>query len=87
MKEREANAEIYAKVDEYCKKHPRLDGRAHTEAQRKEIAQQLIEEAKKAGLDFDPRKCRLTHGIRGYVEPKNKDVPMNTGQVKGVRIG
>ena len=87
MKEREARSEIDAKVDEYCKNHPRLDGRQHTEAQRREIAQQLIEEAKRAGLDFDPRKCRIPHGIRGYVEPSTKDVPMNFHQTKGVRIG
>ena len=53
------------KLKELEKKHVRLDGKGLSEKQKQELLKKHEEEVKKEE-DFDPRKHRLTHGIRNY---------------------
>ncbi len=47
-------------------KFKRLDGKQLSEKQRQEMIQKEMDAMKKTDEDFDPRKHRLKHGIRGY---------------------
>lgn len=53
------------KLRELENKFVRLDGKALTDKQKKELLQKS-EDSKKKEEDFDPRKHRLTHGIRNF---------------------
>lgn len=68
------------KIKELENKFVRLDGKALTEKQKKELLQKE-EEAKKKEEDFDPRKHKLKHGIRNYnkyeMEFKGKGIKLN----------
>lgn len=57
--------ETNKKIKELETKFVRLDGKALTDKQKKELLQKE-EDARKKEEDFDPRKHRLTHGIRNY---------------------
>jgi len=64
----------------------RLDGKPLTDAQKSELLKQIKQE--EAHLDFDPRKFKLKHGIRNYVEPGSKQTSSSVAafQGKGVKI-
>jgi len=49
-------------------KYTRIDGKELTQKQKREILEKLKAQEKQENPDFDPRKHRLTHGIRGYIE-------------------
>ena len=49
----------------------RIDGKKPTAAQVNEVIKQLKQKDEEDLVDFDPRKHRLPHGIRGYVDPAN----------------
>ena len=59
------------KIRELETKFVRLDGKALTDKQKKELLQKS-EDSKKKEEDFDPRNHRLKHGIRNYKDDKLK---------------
>lgn len=48
--------------------YTRIDGKKLTDKQRRQLLEKAKEEEKRENPDFDPRKHRLIHGIRGYTE-------------------
>ncbi len=54
------------KIKELEQKHVRLDGKALTEKQKKELLEKEKIKTQVDEKDFDPRKHRLKHGIRNY---------------------
>jgi hypothetical protein len=62
----------------------RLDGKPLTDAQKKELLKKIKEE--EAHLDFDPRKFKLKHGIRNYVEPGSGMSSSTVGAFKGQAV-
>lgn len=65
-------------------KYVRLDGKKLTDQQKVNLLNQAKEEEKKENPDFDPRKHRITHGIRGYLEPGQKAFSAGAFEGKGV---
>ena len=49
-------------------KYTRIDGKELSQKQKREIIQQMKEKEKAENPEFDPRRHRLTHGIRNYRE-------------------
>ncbi len=69
------------KIAEVAEKLVRLDGKPLTDAQKKELLKKIKEG--EAHLDFDPRKFRLKHGIRNYIEPGSGMTASTLGAFKG----
>lgn len=66
-------------IQSFEKKFTRLDGKKMTEKQKKELL--AAEKAKDIREDqFDPRKHRIPHGIRGY---QKKVQGQNFSDIKG----
>lgn len=55
-----------------------------SDAQKSELLKKIKEG--EAHLDFDPRKYRLKHGIRNYVEPGSKMTASSVGAFKGAGV-
>jgi hypothetical protein len=66
--ERAAKAEDDKKVEEMVAKLTRLDGKPISEKQRQDLLKKIKEKEAEANLDFDPRKFKLKHGVRGADE-------------------
>jgi hypothetical protein len=80
--EKEKLAKDMEKVEQRAEKFARVDGKGISEAQKKELLAQIKKEEQEAGLDFDPRKFRLKHGVRGYIEPGKSSSTQWSGGVK-----
>lgn len=63
--EEQKDADRLAKV---ASKYTRIDGKELTAKQKREILDKLKADEKAENPDFDPRKNRITHGIRGYMQ-------------------
>lgn len=74
-------AEDDKKVEEMARKMTRLDGKPISEKQKQDLLKKIKEKEQEANLDFDPRKFKLKHGIRGAAEG-----PKQTFGQKGVRL-
>ena len=57
-----------AKLAAVAGKYTRIDGKQLTDQQKRDILNQLKAQEKAEKPDFDPRKHRLQHGIRNFVE-------------------
>lgn len=68
-------------------KYTRIDGKALSAKQKREILDSLKQKEKAENPDFDPRKHRLQHGIRGYVESGQTRHAPGAFQGSGTAIG
>ena len=66
--ERAAKAEDDKKVEEMVAKLTRLDGKPISDKQKQDLLKKIKEKEAEANLDFDPRKFKLKHGVRGADE-------------------
>lgn len=68
-------------------KYTRIDGKELSQKQKREIVEKLKAKEQQENPDFDPRKHRLTHGIRGYVEAGQQAHAPGAFQGSGTAIG
>jgi hypothetical protein len=68
-------------------KYTRIDGKELTQKQKREILEKLKADEKAENPEFDPRKHRLTHGIRGWHESGTQVHEPGAFQGAGTAIG
>ena len=82
--EEEKDAERLASI---AGKYTRIDGKELSQKQKREIIQQMKEKEKAENPEFDPRRHRLTHGIRNYREVGQQVHEPGAFQGTGTAIG
>ena len=83
-KEAAEDEKILAQLEQ---KHKRIDGKALTQKQKRDLLEKHKAAQKAENPDFDPRKHRLKHGIRNYVEEGQTQHELGAFEGKGVKIG
>lgn len=76
-----------ARLAQVQSKYTRIDGKELTQKQKREILEKLKKQEQAERPDFDPRKHRLTHGIRGYREAGQQAHVPGAFQGSGTAIG
>ena len=72
---------------EVASKYTRIDGKELTQKQKRELLNSIKAKEQAEYQDFDPRKKRLVHGIRNYVEPGQQTRAKGTFEGSGTAIG
>jgi len=68
-------------------KYKRIDGKALTQKQKRELLAKAKEQEKAENPTFDPRQHRLKHGIRHYRAEGEAQHEIGAFEGKGVKIG
>lgn len=72
---------------ELAETHKRIDGKALTAKQLRDLLAKVKEQEKAENPTFDPRQHRLKHGIRNYRAEGEAQHEIGAFEGKGVKIG
>ena len=75
------------KLAELEEKYKRIDGKALTAKQKRDLLAKVKEQEQAENPTFDPRRHRLKHGIRNYRAEGEAQHEIGAFEGKGVKIG
>ena len=75
------------KLAELEEKYKRIDGKALTAKQKRDLLAKVKEQEKAENPTFDPRQHRLKHGIRNYRAEGEAQHEIGAFEGKGMKIG
>lgn len=87
MKRAADDAKDQEKMAALEEKYKRIDGKALTAKQKRDLLAKVKEQEKIENPSFDPRKHKLKHGIRHFREEGEAQHEIGAFEGRGVKVG